>query len=354
MSERLTSSSTPKYPRWLQWLPPLFLAVSAIALFSGTGPVREIPAEAADSLFPRMIQLVGQTLGPEWTPWALLPFALLLIGCGGDLTRRMLPPKTPAPARTLAASLGMVCATMLLFSWLQRGLSPQSAAQFGMAATACLLAGWSLFLHGETPGKGHWAGFAGLMLGLGAGANAFVAIGVLPVFARAAFKLIQNARDNKVRVGLLLLGFLLGFLPQLDAFRQSLPAADGFAPAHAAETLRQLFAAAGIGGLLFVFLALLVGILQRNALMLGFVLSTLALQKIAAGFYTEPLPERIGTQLTLVALLYAYGLFRLFRGIESGLHSANPAKVKWLMPTLLILLLLLFKVWTARLFYPAG
>ncbi|MCC5850336.1 MAG: hypothetical protein JJU29_19800 [Verrucomicrobia bacterium] len=354
MSERLTSSSTSKHPRWLQWLPPLFLLVSAVALFSTTGPSREIPAELPDSLFHRLVQLAAQGLGTERAYWVFLPFALLLIWCSGDLTRRMLPPKTPAPARTLATSLGMVCATMLLLSWLQRGLSPQPASHFGMAATACLLAGWSLYLHGESAGKRHWCGFAGLMLGLGAGVNAFAAIGVLPVFARATFNLIKNAKDNKIRVGLLLLGFLLGFLPQLAAFRQSLPEATAFDFAHTTEALRWLFAAAGVAGVLFISLALLVGILQRNALMLGFVLSTLVLQKIATAFYAEADPERTGTKLALVAILYAYGLFRVVRGIESGLHSANPAKVKALMPALLILLLIIFKIWTARLFYPAG
>ena len=337
MSDRLTATER-KYPRWVSWVPWGLLAVSLLGLLVGERPGWDLPE--SPSGYARLQSIAIQSLGAEHAAWMLLPFFVLLLTACGSLSRRLLPAKTPLPAARLAQSLGIVCVAAPLMLRSQAAWSAHPA----LPAAALLFSGWAVFLQAMERPQRYLAALGGLLLGLAAGFDPIAAPGILPPLVWAALQLRRNQTPSPLpRTVILVVGIGVGLLltrPQLPAVSAS------FDWAHLQAALHDTRTRFGIAGLALMFLALLVGTLQKNTVLLGLLLATYLLQKAALGLFSAPTPPQLTALALIPALLLAYGLFRILRGIESGVHSVQPDRAKWVAPALLLLLLIAFKVWT--------
>lgn len=339
MTERLTQRSADPSPRWVSWIPPLLLLLTAGVLSLTPPPVWSIPASAT-SLHDTLCRAWAVQIPAPWTSLPHLLLLLLLLQGGGLLLAGLLPPKSPRPAKTLAHALGIATLLIALTPWLRALLAPTAL----LPALTALVWAQHLLLQSLVPGKHTRAAPAGILAGLAAGLSLLLAPGLLPPALWLLTDLLRKRESAPKRLGFFLAGTLVGLLP----FVRELPARLGsvsFSPGSLTRCLPPLLTAFGIGGLLLIALALLVGSLQKNRILLTFLLLTTLLLKAAYTALPDPDPLQTGTLLFFPALLCAYGIFRLLKGIESGIHAVNPAKARSVTLLLLVLLLLLTKLW---------
>lgn len=346
MTERLTSSSTSRGPRWIGWIPPLVLATSLAAILSRLPVPWPVTDPPPASFHHGLVQRAVALLGPD-RAWGIhLPFALLLIWMCGELLERLVPPKTPLPSKILARSLGMVAAATLLHGWFQQGLGPSPA----LPASATLLTAWSAFLRATEKPSPRLAALAGLLAGLSFSLDPFTGLGALPL---GVWTVSTQMRGGRPRFGwtmLFAVGGLVGSFPSLGRVTQTLFRASEVDPARILSLLTAWLPRLGIAGLLLVVLAFAVGLLQKNRIIAGLLVPTILLYKAASPWVQGLDADRKGAALVPVVVLFAYGAFRLARGFESGVHGINPGKTRWVAPVLLVLILVGFKIWTGFLF----
>ncbi|MCC5844047.1 MAG: hypothetical protein JJU05_07340 [Verrucomicrobia bacterium] len=338
MSERLTQRNLVQGPRWVSWIPYLLLFVFALAL-SVLAPRSWMPPPEPGPLYLSLCGAIPPGIAPYWH----VLLALALLQGGGILVRNLLPPKSPAPTKILAQSLGGLTLLVTLTPWFRDLLHPVSV----LPAVTALVWAQIILLQSLSAGKHTRAALAGLLAGLAAGLSLFVGLGILPLGIWLITDLIRKTNQAPRRTGFFIAGAVIALLP----FARELPARilnTAFSPENGLQTLAPLYTLFGIGGLLLILLGLLVGALQKNRILLTFMLTTGLLFKAGHIAHTDPSRLYTGVILFYPALLCAYGIFRLLKGIESGVYAVNPAKAKHITLVFLILLLIGAKLWTAR------
>ncbi len=296
MRDRLTpAASSLPVPAWVGWMPALFVVVALAGLFpQGT------------SAFA-----------------ALLATAALLLACGG-LLRRLVPAKSPAAVGGLAFGLGVAMPVLL------RG-----------GELAALSPAWGVVLFGVLQGvdsaEARWkAGPAGVLLGLALLLDPRTLVFVLPVFAGATVSLLLAFRKVWPRFVLLAAGLLIGLAPLFlgqAGFVCPLRVAGGEVVGPWVPPAWTWF---------FLLLGGAVGLAQRLPTFWGLLLPAYAL---GAGLrwwgHEEPATGLV------VALVCAYGAFRILRGVETGGRKVNPGRAKALPAGMLFVLFALFCGWSA-------
>lgn len=344
MSERLTNRNPVQGPRWVSWIPCILLFLSALVLSAGA-PASWPDPGTGNSLHANLTRALIALLSPENAAFVHVLLALLLLWGAGLLVSNLLPQKTPKPARVLAQSLGILTLLVVLTPWLRDLLLPAALLP---ALTALVWAQITL-LQSRNPGKHPRAALAGLLTGLAAGFSLFISLGTISLGVWLVTDLIRKTENAPRRTAFFLAGALVAILPfasELPARLQEVP----FSPENGFQSLTPLYSLFGIGGLLLIFLGLLVGTLQKNRILLTYMLATGLLFKAGHIALTDPTSLHTGAILFYPALLCAYGVFRILKGIESGVHAVNPAKSKQITLVFLILLLIAAKLWTARIF----
>jgi hypothetical protein len=336
MTERLTQR-TASTSRWISLLPALlFLAFAAVLGFSAPG-TWDLP-DTSGTLYLRLFQ----TLPPGSGPILHVLLTLALLWGGGELVQALLPAKTPQVTRILARSLGSATLIIALTPWFRDLLGPNTMLP---AITALVWAQLSL-LQSARPGKHTRAAFAGLLTGLAAGLSLFVGVTGVSLGIWLLSDLIRKAENAARRTGFFIAGGVVALIPFLRDLPERISglSAEGMNLGQAFSPLYALF---GIGGLLLILLGLLVGTLQKNRILLTFLLLPAVLLKAAHAGMTDPSALHTGAILFFPGLFFAYGIFRLLKGVESGIHAVNPARAKHVALILLILLLAGVKAWAA-------
>lgn len=339
-SERLTHRNAVQGPRWVAWIPWLLLFIFALALTALSPRAWTLPEEPG-SLYLFLCGILPPRLAPYWHVF----LALALLQGGGKLVRDLLPSKSPASTKILAHSLGGITILITLTPWFRNLLDPNPLLP---AITALVWAQITL-IHSQQTQHPTRAALAGLLTGLAAGFSLFIGLGALSLGLWLITDLIRKTEQALRRAAFFLGGALIALLPfirELPARIQNAP----FAPEDALQTLTPLYTLFGIGGLSLILLGLLVGTLQKNRILLTFMFATAILLKAGHTTLPEAAPVHTGALLFYPALLCAYGIFRILKGIESGAHAVNPAKAKHILLIFLILLLAAAKLWTARIF----
>ena len=338
MSDRLTHSSagtrTPPLTL-LPWLLPL-LALLLWGLLPGAATE---PPPASTRLLPAIQMLHARSAGwLQLLPLAAIPTLLMSLSC------TLLPPKSPQAARLNCRLLVLACLLIPLQPWFLTLRAPDPLPW----ALAAMLGAWQLTLNTRAEQRSRW-GAIGLLAGLAVSLHLLTAPGLLPLLVRFAQQQRRNRKTLAAAALLLLLGLGVGLAPDLRALPLRLAALPAFDLQHPLQSLAQLPPQLGTAGLLFLLLGLLAGCLQRNSFLLLFLLPTWLLQKLALGF-AEADPRTRGVLLLIPALLYGYGIYRLLRGLESGLARARPEAARWVMRLTPYLMILLFSIWTWRQF----
>ncbi len=305
-----------------------------------------LPAQAPESLDSGS-RLYAALLGLFGGQVKLLQIlgSVLLAGAAMSLARPLLPAKAPASAIASARSLILLSLVIPLHPWLVESFRG-SAVTLSMA---CMFASWSIALLAMRGGRGHLPGLTGLLAALGVSLSLFAAAGLPPLAILILLHIRKTGKKALGGLGLFLLGLLTGLLPEWNTFAQRLMALQNFDPSHPLLSIQNTHTELGIAGILFLALALLVGILQKQSLILGLLIPCWLLQKLLLGFSGTP-TRLLGAAMLIPALLYGYGVFRIVRGLETGLQSVNPRSAKAVMRLTPPLLLLAFSFWAWRQF----
>lgn len=341
MSQRLTHRTAVQHPRWIHWIPFLLLLTFALSL--GMLAPEIAPASGKTG---SVYQNLQSLLPPGIRLCTHLVLALALLHGGGKLVRALLPPKSPLPSLILAQSLGSVTLLILLTPWFSDLLLPSPMLP---AITALVWAQITLIQSGQ-PRQHTLAAAAGLLAGLAAGLSLFIGLGLLPLCLWLATGIIRKSDQALRRLAFFVTGMLIALLPfmrELPNRLQNLP----FSPGDWIQSFTLLYTLLSLGGLLLILLGLTVGTLQKNRNLLTFLFATAMLLKAGHIALRDASAVHTGALLFYPALLCAYGVFRLLKGIESGTHALHSAKAKYVVLTGLILLILLAKLWTALIFH---
>lgn len=341
MSERLTHRTAVQHPRWVPWIPFLLLPPFALSLGMLAPEITPAPGKTGS-----VYQNLQSLLPPGIRLYTHLVLALALLHGGGKLVRTLLPPKSPLSSLILAQSLASVTLLILLTPWFRDLLMPSPMLP---AITALVWAQITLIQSGQ-PRKHTLAAVSGLLAGLAAGLSLFIGLGILPLCLWLATDLIRKSDQAIRRPVYFVSGMVTGLLPfmrELPARLQNPP----FSPADWLQSFTLIYPLLGIGGVLLLLLGLTVGTLQKNRNLLTFVFTTAILLKAGHIALSDASAVHTGALLFYPALLCAYGVFRLLKGIESGTHALHSAKAKYVVQTCLILLIILAKLWTARIYH---
>lgn len=337
MSERLTQHPVRQGHRWVTWIPGILHLVFAIVLGATAPRTWELP-ESPGTPYLRLCRALPAHGGPILH----LLLTLALLWGAGKLVRALLPPKSPAATGTLAQSLGSSTLFIALTPWFQELLYPNTLLP---ALTALTWAQLTL-LHSLSPGKHPLAALSGLLSGLTAGLSFYAGLGIVPLGIWMLTDLFRKTEQALRRIAFFTAGMVIALLPFAREIPERVREAP-FAPEDWTQSLTPLFTAFGVGGLLLLLLGLLVGTLQKNRILLTLILSTGLLLKAGHIAIGSPNPLQTGAILFYPGLLCAYGIFRILKGVESGVHAVNPAKAKSITLLMLILLLVGLKIWAA-------
>jgi len=339
MAERLTQSAPSSTPRWSGFAPALLLGAALLfwLLLPAATP------EAVESGSRLYTGLLGLFQGRVQILQALA--ATLLAGAAMSMARPLLPPKSPKPAIASAQSLILLALVIPLHPWFADSLAG-SAVTLSLAG---MLGSWSLALIALRADRRHLLGLAGLLSGISISLSFMGVSGLLPLGILLLLHTRKTGRAGFAGLGLFALGLIIGLLPELQTLPERLGGLREFDAAHPLLSLRNTYTGLGIAGLLFLTLALLVGLLQKQSVILGLMLPCWLLQKLLLGFSGTP-ARLLGAALLIPALLYGYGIFRIVRGLETGLQAVSATYAKAVMRVTPVLLLLLFSFWAWRQF----
>lgn len=340
MSERLTQRGGDSAPRWLFWFPVLLHAAFAAFLLA-SAPVTWGLAAPPPTLYLSLFASLPERSGPLWH----VALSLALLWNSGRLVSKILPAKSNAPVKTLAQCLGSATVFMALTPWIVDLLGANSL----LPALVCLLGMQLTLLQSLLPGRHPRAALAGLLGGLAAGLSFFVGTAGASALLWLMTDVLRKTDRAGRRLAFFAAGLVVGALPFLRGVSARVEGRPELSGDWAASLL-PVYTLFGIGGILLILLGLLVGALQKNRVLLTCLLLPALLLKAAHALMPAPSPAHTGTLLFFPALFFAYGVFRILKGVESGVYSVNPAKAKSVMLTLLILLLAGVKLWTARMF----
>lgn len=323
MSHRLTYTPTSETPAWTRPVLPATLLLAAIALLGS--------ADSAYITITNRISFPLQTL-----------MCLILVALSAWLNQQTLPAKAPEGTKALATAIGAPLTLVLLYPYV-RMLSLASLTGAGL-----MLAGWLFFLN--APHRSVvWILASGLCGGLAVSMDPMTLSGLIPLAVWNIVR-ISNGPEKSLRTGLLwLLALTVGFAPLfLGTMPVPSPYFGSYTPASLPRTVELVWRQLPLTILPFLFIGLLIACLQKQPVVLGFVLGTFLLRLLLTAF--RPLQENTLDPGLLLPAVWgtAYGVLRVMRGIEQGIRNVNSAKAKRFPALATLVCALAFGAWVLR------